>query len=440
MISLDSNSGLPFSEKQIASIVESENHRINIWSGAVRAGKTIASIVAFFIGVQQAPQSGLILICGRTLQTIERNIIEPMQDPNMFGTFASAVQHTRGSSTANILGRTVHLIGASDVRAEGKLRGLTACLAMVDEATLLPEEFWTQLLARLSVDGARLFATTNPSSPSHFLKKKFIDRRHELDVGYWSFLMEDNPALSPKYVADTRAELTGVFLRRNFFGEWIGAEGSIYDMFDPSVHVVKHDELPQMKRIIGTGIDYGVTNPTTALVLAQGEDNCLYVVDEWCVKTSTFESSWSDAQLSAGLIDWLNKPHLPNQSELSLGYTIVDPSAKSLRRQLKNDGLVTRAAVNDVINGISTVSSLISRNKLKISDKCVGLLEEFPDYRWDPAASARGEDKPIKIDDHFCDSVRYVCHTTLRKWWRDVVGDRGAPEPDDESGSSNKFV
>lgn len=433
---MTTNAPLPLSAKQIASIVESADHRINIWSGAVRAGKTIASIVAFFLGVQQAPNTGLILICGRTLQTIERNIIEPMQDPEVFGPFAAFVQHTRGSSTATILGRTVHLIGASDVRAEGKLRGLTACLAMVDEATLLPEEFWTQLLARLSVDGARVFATTNPSSPSHYLKKKFIDRRHELDVGYWSFLMEDNPSLSPKYVADTRAELTGVFLRRNFFGEWIGAEGAIYDMFDPERHVVPHSELPQMKQIIAAGIDYGVTNPTAAVLLAHGEDNCLYFIDEWYLKTTSFESSWSDAQLSQGIIDWLAKPHHPTQMDMPVRYVLVDPSAKALRRQMKNDGLTTRAAKNDVIDGISTLATLFSQDKLKVSDKCVRLLEELPNYRWDPSATERGEDKPIKIDDHLCDSARYSAWTTVRKWWKDVMGDTPTPNGDDDTDDS----
>ncbi|MEU5427855.1 terminase family protein [Streptomyces olivoreticuli] len=146
--------------------------------GSVRSGKTIASLLAFLISIWQAPATGLILLCGRSLQTIERNILEPLQDPELFGPDVTAeVRHTRGATTANVLGRTVHLIGASDARAEGRLRGATACLAYVDEATLVPEGFWTQLLARLSVPGTRLLATTNPDGPRHWPRRRISTAR-----------------------------------------------------------------------------------------------------------------------------------------------------------------------------------------------------------------------------------------------------------------------
>ena len=94
---------LPLSPRQVASIVESLQPNpvdpggvaVGIWAGAIRAGKTTASIVAFFIAVAQAPKDGLILICGRTLQTIERNIIEPMQNPKIYGPLASIFRADR---------------------------------------------------------------------------------------------------------------------------------------------------------------------------------------------------------------------------------------------------------------------------------------------------------------------------------------------------------
>ncbi|MFD0496818.1 terminase large subunit domain-containing protein [Streptomyces rhizosphaericus] len=198
----------PLSTKQLDSIRQA-TARINLWHGSVRSGKTIASLLAFLLAVRRAPTSGLILIAGRSLQTIERNIVEPLQDPALFGAAADEVRHTRGATTASILGRTVHLIGASDARAEGRLRGLTASLAYVDEVTLLPEAFFVQLLARLSVPGARLLGTTNPDSPRHWLKVGYLDRQHELDLASWHFKLADNPSLSPAYVASLAAEYVG---------------------------------------------------------------------------------------------------------------------------------------------------------------------------------------------------------------------------------------
>src|SRR5690606_24239108 len=106
--------------------------QIALWSGAVSSGKTISSLLAFLILLTRAPSHGLVVIVGRTLQTIERNLIDPLQSPELFGPLAGQVHHTAGSTTAVILGRTVHLVGASDARAESRIRGATVALAYVD--------------------------------------------------------------------------------------------------------------------------------------------------------------------------------------------------------------------------------------------------------------------------------------------------------------------
>lgn len=127
------------SDKQLCSIRET-TARINLWHRSVRSGKTIASLLRFLFAVRRTPASGLLLIVGRSFATIERNVIEPLQDPLLFAGTAAEVHHTRGATTAVIHGRTVHLIGASDARSEGRLRGLTAFVAYADEVTLLRHE------------------------------------------------------------------------------------------------------------------------------------------------------------------------------------------------------------------------------------------------------------------------------------------------------------
>lgn len=417
---------LPLSRKQIVSIVESRQYRVSIWSGAVRSGKTIASILAFYDAIVNAPDSGLILICGRTLQTIERNILEPMQDEAVFGPWAAEVHHTRGSNIAVILGRTVHLIGASDVRAEGKLRGMTACLALVDEATLLPESFWTQLLARLSVAGARCLATTNPDNPNHYLKVNFIDRQGDPDMNLraWNFTLDDNPSLGAKYIAAIKAEFTGLFYLRNILGRWVAADGAIFDMFDPDQHVVEWSKLPDMQWICGVGVDHGTTNPTHAVMVGLGADNRLYAVDEWRHKSSTNAARWTNVQLSEGLRGWLAGPHLPGDdpnSPTRMTYPVhVDQAAADFRVQLRQDGLATGPAAKDVLYGIRTLTGLVSAGKLLFADRCPELLKELPGYVWDTKATEEGKDQPIKLNDHGIDALRYAVVSTERKWRRRV--------------------
>ncbi|MHA4819339.1 PBSX family phage terminase large subunit [Streptomyces aculeolatus] len=398
---------LPLSRKQLLSVGRA-TARINLWHGSVRSGKTIASLLAFVIAVATAGPSGLIIICGRSLQTIERNVFEPLQDAALFGPLARHVHHTRGSTTAVILGRTVHLIGAADTRAEGRLRGLTARLAYVDEATLLPEGFWTQLLARLSVPGARLFATTNPDSPRHWLKTGYLDRAGELNLRSWHFKLTDNPSLSPEYVADLAAEYVGLWRRRMIDGAWVVAEGAIYDMWDEGRHVV--DELPEMRRY-WAGLDYGTTNPFAALLLGEGVDGRLYVASEWRHDSRRAHRQMTDAQYSQAVHAWLDGLDVVPE------WTFIDPSAASFSTQMWADGYAHPArASNEVADGIRSVSSLLAADRLLVHRSCEGLLSELPGYSWDPKATERGEDAPLKIDDHSADALRYVIHSTAHEW------------------------
>jgi PBSX family phage terminase large subunit len=404
----------PLSEKQLRSIRESFTVRIACWHGSVRSGKTIASLVAFLIAIRRAPASGLIVICGRSLQTIERNIIEPLQDPALFGDVADEVRHTRGATTASILGRTVHLIGASDARAEGRLRGMTASLAYVDEATLVPEAFFVQLLARLSVPGARLLCSTNPDSPRHWLRAGYLDRIDELDLGAWHFQLADNPSLSPAYVAALSAEYTGLWRRRMIDGLWVVAEGAIYDCYDEARHVV--DELPAMRRY-WLGVDYGTSNPFATALLGLGTDDRLYVVGEWRHDARKARRQMTDAQYSRAVRTWLA------EQDVTPEWTFVDPSAASFSTQLWTDGHpgVTRAR-NDVLDGIRSVSVALDSGLLRIHRSCAALLDELPGYAWSEEAAARGEDRPVKQNDHSVDALRYAVHSAAHEWRHLISG------------------
>jgi PBSX family phage terminase large subunit len=399
---------LPMSRKQLRTVAQA-TARINIWHGAVRSGKTIASLLAFVIAVATAGPSGLILICGRSLDTIERNVIEPLQDPLLFGPLAKHVVHTRGATTAVILGRTVHLIGASDAKAEGRIRGATVQLAYLDEATLVPEGFWTQLLARLSVPGARLYATTNPDSPRHWLKLGYLDRAADLNLRSWHFRLADNPSLTAEYVANLTAEYVGLWRRRMIDGAWVVAEGAVYDMWDEARHVVT--EVPPIARTLAVGIDYGTTNDFVALLLGLGTDARLYVTAEYRHASRTAHRSMTDAEYDTALRTWLQRHGAAPE------WTVVDPSAASLIEQLhRGGGLNIAPADNTVGDGIRTVASLLAADRLRIHASCDGLIGEMVGYSWDPKASERGEDAPLKLADHGPDALRYAIRTTEALW------------------------
>jgi hypothetical protein len=79
-----------------------------------------------------------------------------------------------------------------------------------------------------------------------------------------------------------------------------------------------------------------------------------------------------------------------------------------------------RGANNDVGDGIREVATLLGAGRLRIHESCKGLRAEIPGYVWDPKAAQRGEDAPIKADDHSCDAMRYGVRG-MRRYWRGWV-------------------
>lgn len=411
---------LPLSPRQITSIVESQEAPIALWSGAVSSGKTIASLFAFLWRLSVAPDHGLVVIVGRSLNTIERNLIDPLQSTHLFGPLAKHIHHTAGSTTATILGRTVHLVGASDARAEGRIRGSTIVLAYVDEATLVPQSFWMMLLSRLRVgDQSRLMATTNPDGPFHWLRKDFIARGPDVGLSHWHFTLDDNPSLDPGWVKRLKAQYVGLWYRRFILGEWCLAQGAVYDMFDETRHVV--DLLPYMRRWLAVGIDYGTVNPFSAVLLGVGEDDHLYAVSEYRYSSAEKFRQMTDAEYSRDVRQWLAGVRRPGEQGKARGvqpeWIFVDPSAASFMNQMWTERVPNIApAINDVLDGIRSVGVALGSGLLRIHRSCDGLLAELPGYAWDETAAEKGEDKPVKANDHSADALRYAVHSTAHQW------------------------
>lgn len=399
------------SVKQL-DFLRNSSARVNMTEGSIRSGKTIVTLLRWLFFIIRAPFGGELVMVGRTRDAVWRNCIAPLQNPELFGDFAAQVVGNYGAPTVKIFGRIVHVLGASDAKAEKVIRGMTVAGAYVDEVTVVPEEFFTQLLGRMSVVGAKLFGSTNPDNPAHWLKVKYLDRIKSLaDWRAWHFTLEDNPSLTDEYKASIKSEFTGLWFRRFILGEWVAAEGAIYDMWDNDTHIVAHDDLPLMRRVLSVGIDYGTTNATSAVALGLGVDGKLYALDEWRYDAAQAQRRFTDAQLSAGVRGFVSGLEAPPE------WVIVDPAAASFKVQLASDGILNvMNGENDVLYGIRLTASLLGSGHLYVSDRCAGIISEAPGYSWDPKATEKGEDKPIKVADHSLDAWRYAITTTETLW------------------------
>ncbi|WP_165906045.1 PBSX family phage terminase large subunit [Agromyces badenianii] len=414
------------SKAQLLSLVDAMNRKLALWYGAVSSGKTVISLWAFLLAVKVAPKTGLILIVGRTMTTVYQNIFVLFQNTAIFGSvISSQILYTPGASSAMILGREVMIVGANDAKAVGRIQGATVALAYVDEAALLPEEFWNMLVSRLRVEGARLLATMNPASRNHWIRKKWILAAAEKNLVSFHFTMADNPNLPAGYVADMEASFSGVFYDRMIKGEWTNAAGAVYPMWDPARHVIPFDQMPPLQDVLGIGMDYGTTNPTTAMMLGLTDEQKprLVFMDEWGYDPSDDANHGirlTDAELSKRFRAWLPTPHTPEPNGLQPRFLMLDPAAASFRTQLHQDlrgtGLSPWAADNDVLKGIATMGNLLGNDQLLVTDRCARFQSEVSEYQWSDKATEKGDDEVVKENDHWLDGGRYITHSTKTYW------------------------
>jgi PBSX family phage terminase large subunit len=387
---------MPLSPKQILSFNEA-NKRFNIWVGAVRSGKTYSSILKLLDVIKNGPP-GNGMIIGVNRDTVQRNVLLELYK------FLGFPPPSTKTTETKLYGRNIYFVGAHDESAVRRIQGSTLAFAYVDEATCIPAPFWRMLLSRLSIKGSQLLATCNPEGPAHWLKKEYLDRSHELDLTHWHFTLDDNPSLDPKYKEDLKKEYTGMWYNRYILGLWAVAHGLVYDSFD-EVNIFENPHPAPNYYIVG--VDYGTTNATAAVLCAITPKMWpqIRIEDEYYYDSAKKGRSKTDDELVDDLKSFMG------YRNISAIY--VDPAAASLKIAMRQANLPVLDANNDVLHGIKITSKFIANKNIVIHRKCNTLLEHIQSYAWDPKAADRGEDKPLKVNDHILDALRYAIVTAF---------------------------
>ena len=406
----------PFSAVAKRSLVES-NAKINIWMGSVRAGKTISSIVRWIQYVQSVPATYALMMVGKTERTLKRNIIDVIIA--ILGTKNAVFKF--GTGEFSMFGREIYVAGANDERSQEKIRGITLGGAYCDEITLYPESFFRMLSTRLSEPGAKLFGTTNPDSPYHWLKTEYIDNEDGDVVKTFHFTIDDNLTLEEEYKRQLKKEFTGLWYDRFILGKWVLAEGTVYDMWDDKKYVFDLKEWLRRRNKNGfkhycIGVDYGTSNPTVFLLIGYDSfDGPYYVCKEYYYSAKgVLAKQKTDAEYANDLVEFAK--------DYRISHYVVDPSAASFKTELRRRGIITTDADNSVVDGIRFVSSKLNVDGLYVEQSCYSLKKEFTCYVWDEKKQEKGLDEPKKENDHALDALRYAIYTVFGQGMRGVIG------------------
>ena len=373
-----------------------------ICDGAIRSGKTTFMIISFIEWSMEQFNGKSFCICGKTVSSCCKNVIAPMLDIDYltekykFDYKISTSTLTVSSKDGKIV-NSYEIFGGKDESSYTLIQGRTFAGAFFDEVALQTKSFVEQATSRCSIEGSRFFFNCNPAGPDHWFYLKWIKEPKD-NVLHLHFELDDNPSLSEKIKDRYKSMYSGVFYDRYILGQWVKAEGLVYN-FDSS-------ELKELNPSVGDyylSIDYGTLNPFAALLI-RFDGNKGYVIDEYYYNGREEKKQLTDNEYLQAIQQKF--------SNIPIRKVIVDPSAASFITLLKRSGFTVVKAKNDVLDGIRYTQRMISENKLLIDKKCKNVVREFGLYCWNEKAS---KDEVIKTNDHAMDALRYFCYTILRQ-------------------------
>ena len=240
---------------------------------------------------------------------------------------------------------------------------------------------------------------------------------------YVHFTMDDNPSLSDDVKERYKSMYSGVWAKRFIEGRWAVADGLIYDMFDEKYNIIDEEDIPYDDAVEWKiGVDYGTGNATVFELSFSDSHGNVYLVDEYyyagrleAQEENNYDLQKTDLEYTEDMREFINShTSLTGRTYREIPI-IIDPAANSFKLQLRRYHMKTKNAKNDVLFGIRIVSTLFKQRKLKISTKCVKLLEEIHTYQWDTKKQMQGLDCPLKRNDHCVDAMRYVVLSFMRK-------------------------
>ncbi|HDR4483443.1 TPA: PBSX family phage terminase large subunit [Bacillus cereus] len=400
----------PFSKKQLQVLTwwrkdsPVKDHDGIICDGSIRAGKTVSMALSYVMWGTATFNGENLGMSGKTIGSLRRNVITPLKKMLKSRKYKVKDHLSENMLTISKDGHTNHfyIFGGKDESSQELIQGITLAGMFFDEVALMPQSFVNQATGRCSIEGSKYWFNCNPAGPYHWFKLEWIDNKEDKNLLHIHFTMDDNLSLSEKVKQRYYRMYSGVFFQRFILGLWVLAEGIVYDMFNKEKHVVKTAEREYEKYYVSC--DYGTQNPMTYGLwgLCKG---IWYKTKEYHYDGRKNSRQKTDDEYLDDLKEFIG--------DISIRGIIVDPSAASFIALLKKNRFKVLKAKNEVIDGIRNVARLLNEEKIKYNDCCKETFREYASYTWDEKATARGEDKPNKENDHQMDGDRYFVNTVV---------------------------
>lgn len=323
----------------------------------------------------------------------------------------------------------------------------------VNEATEITEDEWESLITRRRLGMwpmQILVGDVNPQAPTHWYNhradqpgkdgntRRRLLSRYEDNPRYWDQERNDWTQEGRDYVLGTLGSLTGVRYKRLRLGQWVAAEGQVYESFDTKKHVRNASEFESRLKhawCIGAG-DWGWTKPGVLQVWAVDGDGRAYRVAE-IYRTHEHVDPW-----------WVEQAKALNR-EFHVRKWVFDPSEPANIEKMRQAGLSAYPANNAIMPGILAVDARLNpkegeprlylmRDAQRFPDeellrtkKPASSEAEFGEYVWPKTRSGMtGRERPVDDNNHGMDTMRYAIAEL------DLGGSRIVPNPEPIEGGT----
>lgn len=379
-------------QKQILAFILSDDIAL-ICDGAVRSGKTTVMIAAFVIWAMEFFDKTNFGICGKTVQSAERNVLKPLQQMDDLPYTMSYKVSTRCLTVrCGKRENWFYLFGGKDESSYMLIQGITLAGIMFDEVALMPRSFVEQALSRaISFEHPKYFFNCNPESPNHYFYQEWILNKRP-NTRHIHFLLEDNPVLTQEMIERTKAMYSGVFYDRYIKGLWVRAEGIIYDLFanDPQRYSMSKEQLPDFYRI-NIGVDFGGNRSAFAFV-ATGLTESFDVVALRSMRLPA-----KGVSVETMIIKFISFCAGIQKSYGEIDAVFADSAEQAIMNSMRQqtDFPIMNSVKGQIIDRIRTMNILLATDRFHyVEGECDSLTSAVSDAVWD---DKKLED--IRLDD-----------------------------------------
>ena len=354
--------------------LHNSDKRVNVFQGSSRASKTY-NILIFFITKLLNEDNKTLSVVRKTLPALKGSVLRDLKEILLkFEVFDSTKWHQADGYFE--LG--TNIIEWFSVDDETKLRGRKRDYLFINEATEISYDEYVQLMLRT---GDMCVLDLNPS----LWKSWIYDLEGQDDVKYNITTYKDNPFLPQTQIEEIEKLKDRDPNLWRIFG--LGQKGVPTKMV--FTHQQLYTDLPQGAKLLGYGIDWGYSDPSTLVRVSKLDDNIFCEELLYLRNTTIPDFIYKIKDLELNLTDDF----------------IADSANPQAIEELRRNGINCKPVKkNSILHGID----LLKRNNLYIHTNSRHLQEELLSYIWKTDKNGNNLDEPVDTDNHIIDGIRYV--------------------------------